>query len=70
MEEVKTMTAREVLVETVKILSGISVPAPLSQTIGVPICNSIVNINVVIEAMDAADAHRDAKKESEGEPNE
>ena len=52
MEE--TMTVEQVLKITVNILSGIQIPCALTESVGVPISNSIGNLNRCIEAIEGA----------------
>ena len=48
------ITIEQVLEMTVNVLSGISVPANMAKQIGVPIQNSIENLNACLEALDKA----------------
>lgn len=48
----ETMTVREALTATIKLLGDISVPRYLNDSIGIPIDDAINNIRICIDAME------------------
>jgi len=59
------MTIKEVLRCTVDILSGISVPAGLVEQIGIPVFQSIGNLNECLRAIEADEAKQENSAEVE-----
>ena len=55
----ETMTVKEALEATVRILNGIEVPVGYMQKIGIPIANAAGNIIECIRAMDEADKKKE-----------
>lgn len=64
--DVKTgvCTKEDVIQYTINILSGISIPAILTKSIGIPISNALDNLNVIRQMLEAE------KKANEGNKDE
>lgn len=69
MEE-KTYTHEEVLEFTINILSGISIPVQLSESVGVPIIRSINNLKALKSNYEQArlEAEKGEKDAGEADP--
>ena len=63
MEEVRTMTEKDVLIETVKILENIQVPARLAASVGVPLQNAIGNLELILDAINKNEQSQEKKEE-------
>ena len=68
MEE-KIYTHEEVLEFTINILSGISIPVQLSESIGVPIVRSINNLKALKNNYEQARLEAEKGEENAGEAN-
>lgn len=63
MEEVRTMTEKDVLIETVKILENIQVPARLAASVGIPLQNAIGNLELILDAINKNEQSQEKKEE-------
>lgn len=61
--EGKTMTVADVLKVTVEMLSGVMVPAGLSEQIGVPIQHSIRNLQECVRAIEMAETAKEIEND-------
>ena len=55
----ETMTVKDALIETKKMLENIQVPMSMIEQIGIPLARGISNISQCIEAMNKAEAEKE-----------
>lgn len=61
----ETMTIRQVLEETVKILNGIQIPISMAEQIAGPLLGCVQNLNACIRAMEQKEKPQESP---DGEP--